>query len=158
VEQAKQQIRLRVREIVELAKSGVPPADFYDALLTRLVAALAAVGGAVWIIEEDGLDLVCQINFHKIGLHLGGDKFAQHARLLQRVLFGGGDAMLIEPHWWIGDTSGDCQPDRLPARPRNAEEPAADSWNRRNFPAALQRSACAERIPAVRTAGVLVGQ
>jgi len=45
VEQTKNQIRNLVREIAQLSRSDMSPAEFYDAFLTRVVAALAA--GAV---------------------------------------------------------------------------------------------------------------
>ncbi len=62
VEQTKQQIRGLVREIAQLTKSELAPLEFYDALLNRVVAALAAVGGAVWTLVDGRLELQYQIN------------------------------------------------------------------------------------------------
>ncbi len=54
VEQTKQQIRNLVREIAQITKSDVAPSEFYNAVLNRIVSALAAVGGAVWTVSETG--------------------------------------------------------------------------------------------------------
>ena len=52
VEQTKQQIRNLVREIAQISKSEFAAVEFYDAVLNRIVTALAAVGGAVWTVSE----------------------------------------------------------------------------------------------------------
>ena len=44
VEQTKQQIRNLVREIAQISKSNISPQEFYDAVLNRVVTALAAIG------------------------------------------------------------------------------------------------------------------
>ena len=54
VEQTKQQIRNLVREIAQISKSEIAPVEFYDAVLSRIVTALAAVGGAIWTVAESG--------------------------------------------------------------------------------------------------------
>ena len=54
VEQTKQQIRSLVGEIAQLSKESVAPEEFYDKFLTRVVSATAAVGGAVWTINDAG--------------------------------------------------------------------------------------------------------
>ena len=69
VEQTKQQIRNLVREIAQIAKSDIAPLEFYDAVLNRIVTALAAVGGAVWTVTETGqLSLEYQINLRQTRL------------------------------------------------------------------------------------------
>ena len=54
VEQTKQQIRNLVREIAQISRTDISPVDYYDALLTRVVSALAAVGGAIWTVGDGG--------------------------------------------------------------------------------------------------------
>jgi multidrug efflux pump subunit AcrA (membrane-fusion protein) len=98
IEQTKQQIRSLVGEIAQLSRSEIAPAQFYGEFLTRVVSALAAAGGAVWTLNEEGrLGLQYQINLQETGL--AGDEAGQmqHARLLYRVLRGGEPAM-VPPH------------------------------------------------------------
>ena len=63
VEETKQQIRGLVNEIAALAKSGATAEEFYPEFLQRIVTALAAAGGAVWLLDDDRqLKLQYQIN------------------------------------------------------------------------------------------------
>jgi hypothetical protein len=43
-----------VHEIADLSRSEIAPAEFYDAMLNKVVAALAAPGGAVWTLSDTG--------------------------------------------------------------------------------------------------------
>jgi multidrug efflux pump subunit AcrA (membrane-fusion protein) len=109
VEQTKQQIRHLVREIAQLSKSHVAPQQYYDALLNRIVSALAAPGGAVWVLEKGRLDLQYQINLRQTGLADNPQHQQRHGRLLQRVIQSGEGAM-IAPHSGAGDDSEAANP------------------------------------------------
>ena len=86
---AKREIQGLVHEISELSRSEVSPADFYDAMLNKVVAALAAPGGAVWTLNEGGgLQLAYQINLQQTGLIDNQVGQQQHGRLLHQVLTG----------------------------------------------------------------------
>ena len=52
IEQTKQQIRSLVSEIAQLSKEDISPEEFYGQFLTRVVSALAAIGGAVWTTDS----------------------------------------------------------------------------------------------------------
>lgn len=105
VEQTKQQIRNLVREISQLSKSELSPVEFYDQMLNRVVSALAAVGGAVWMIGESGsLELQYQINIRETRLADSQDDQLRHGRLLRRVMTSG-EGMLAQPH--SGTLEGD---------------------------------------------------
>ncbi len=54
VEQTKRQIRNLVNEISEISKTDISAAEYYPAVLQRIVSALAAVGGAIWLVDTDG--------------------------------------------------------------------------------------------------------
>ncbi len=98
VEQTKQQIRNLVREIAQIAKSDVSPQEFYDAVLNRVVSALAAVGGAVWTVTETGqLSLEYQINLRETRLADSEDDQVKHGRLLRKVITSG-EGLLMAPH------------------------------------------------------------
>jgi hypothetical protein len=103
VDQAKRQIQSLVDEIAQLAKQNVSPGQFYSEFLTRIISALAAVGGAVWAINDDGqLALQYQINLQQTNLGTDEDAQAHHGRLLYKV-FSGGEGILVPPHAGAGD-------------------------------------------------------
>ena len=67
VEQTKQQIRSLVGEIAQLSKSDVSAEEYYAAFMQRIVSALAAVGGAVWLVSEGHRpELAYQINLSEV--------------------------------------------------------------------------------------------
>ncbi len=97
IEQTKQQIRSLVGEISQLTKTEISPEEFYSEFLTRVVSALAAVGGVVWTANQDGqLALQYQINLQETRLREQEEAQAQHGRLLYKV-FSGGEGMLVPP-------------------------------------------------------------
>ena len=98
VEQTKQQIRNLVREIAQIAKSEVAPVEFYDAVLNRIVSALAAVGGAIWTVAESGqLVLEYHINLKETRLADSEEDQIRHGRLLRKVITSG-EGMLAAPN------------------------------------------------------------
>jgi len=83
LEQTKNQIRKLVAEIADLAESDVQPAEFYVEFLNRAVAAVAASGGAFWLLDgRGGLRLQYQVEFQQTGLMDGRVKTAPHDALL----------------------------------------------------------------------------
>ncbi len=108
VERAKREIQGLVHEISELSRSEeISPADFYDAMLNKVVSALAAPGGAVWTTSDaGGLQLAYQINLRQTGLIDNPIGQAQHGRLLHEVLRGS-EGALIAPHSGAGEATDD---------------------------------------------------
>ena len=87
VEQTKQQIRSLVREIAQLAQSDIDPNEFFEGFMGRVVSALAAEGGAVWMLDDSGrLELQYQINIQKTGLADSEEKQMRHGLLLKKTL------------------------------------------------------------------------
>src|SRR3979411_761758 len=86
VEQTKQQIRNLVHEIAQLSKSDLAPLEYYDALLNRVVSALAAVGGACGMPADGRLELEYQMNLRETRLAESQEDQRRHGRLLERVL------------------------------------------------------------------------
>ena len=83
LEQTKNQIRKLVAEIADLAESDIQPAEFYVEFLNRAVAAVAATGGAFWLMDgRGGLRLQYQVEFQQTGLMDGRVKTPPHDALL----------------------------------------------------------------------------
>jgi hypothetical protein len=73
-------------DVARLAGSDVPPADFYQQFLAKVVAGIEAPAGAVWLRTPQGfLQLQCQINLENVGLdkHKGGRQ--SHNELLRQA-------------------------------------------------------------------------
>jgi len=97
LEQTKNQIRKLVAEIADLAESDIQPAEFYVEFLNRSVAAVAATGGAFWLMDgRGGLRLQYQVEFGVTGLMDGRVKTAPHDALLGAMLQAS-EAQIIPP-------------------------------------------------------------
>jgi len=89
VDQTRQQIRGLVQEIEGLARTEVSAEEYYEGFLHRVVAALAAIGGAVWTLDDEGrLALSAQINLAETRLHENQEEQQRHGKLLRKILTG----------------------------------------------------------------------
>src|SRR5437870_790106 len=103
IEKTKQQIRGLVGEIAQLAKSDLGPEEFYSAFLQRVVQALAAVGGAVWVLGEGKKpELSYQINISEMLLDKDSDEAGKHFKLLDYVV-ASNSGQLVPPHSSFAD-------------------------------------------------------
>ena len=103
IEQTKQQIRSLVNEIAQLSKSDLSPEEFYGEFLPRVVSALAAIGGAIWTVEDQGrLTLQYQINLQQTKLRESEEAQMQHGRLLHKTM-SAGEPVLVPPHSGAGE-------------------------------------------------------
>lgn len=96
IESARREIQTLAREIADLARAGLEPVQFYEALLSRLVSALGAIGGAVWVYGPTSqLELAFQINLpqRELAAELPG---LQHTQLLHETA-ARGEATLVPP-------------------------------------------------------------
>ena len=113
VDQTRQQIRGLVREIEGLARAEVSPEEFYEGFLHRVVAALAAVGGAVWTLDDDGrLNLSSQVNLAETRLHESQEDQQKHGKLLRKVL-SSGEGSIIQPRFASPDDDASNPTDTL---------------------------------------------
>ncbi len=103
VQETRNQIRVIVQEITQLAQSDVDEDAFYAEFLQRVVSALASEGAAIWTLGDDGLDLRYQINFPRARLHDDKQSAQRHYLLLQQLL-ADGQAALIPPQSGSNDT------------------------------------------------------
>ena len=98
IEETKQQILMLVHEIEQFAKSDISPEEFYAEFLPRVLSALAAAAGAVWMADDRGrLALEYHKNLRQALLGESEENQAFHGRLVQRVL-AAGEAALVSPH------------------------------------------------------------
>lgn len=75
------------REIEQLSGQELPPQQFFQEFLTRVVAAIGARAGAVWLVDESGrLGLAAQVNLEQTGLGERPGAMALNERLLVEVL------------------------------------------------------------------------
>ena len=87
IEKTKQQIRGLVGEIAQLSKSDMPAEEFYAAFLQRVVQALAAVGGAMWILGEGRKPQIgYQINLSEKLLDADSEEASKHYKLLDYIV------------------------------------------------------------------------
>ena len=112
VEETKAHIRGLVNEIAQLAKSGATPDEFYSGLLTRIITALAAAGGAIWLLDENGkLRLQYQVNAEQNLLNQENEDGVKHHRLIERVARSG-QSILVPPFSGTTDGEGESNPTR----------------------------------------------
>ena len=113
VENTKRHIRTLVNEITELSKSDAKAAEYYPAVLQRIISALAASGGAVWLVDDEGsMRLAHQIQMDPSLMQANNPDAMLHGRLLTR-LYSQGRAELIPPMSGSGEESGEGNPTRF---------------------------------------------
>lgn len=112
IEKTKQQIRGLVGEIAQLAKSEMQPDEFYSAFLQRVVQALAAKGGAIWVLGEGKRpELAYQIDISPTLLDKESDEAGKHFKLLDYIIHTGA-GQLIPPMSGAGDERMGSNPTR----------------------------------------------
>lgn len=110
VEQTKQQIRKLVAEIAQLSRQDLATGDFFRHFLTRVVDALAAPGGVVWMANDAGaLELVYEINVRETRLLESEQAMQRHGQLLQNAMRAG-EGVLAPPHSGDGEEGGAGNP------------------------------------------------
>ena len=91
------QIDETFEEVARLSGMNLPPTEFYQQFLAKVLAGIEAPAGAVWLRTPQGfLQLQCQTNLDKIGLdvHKGA---RQHHNELLRYAFQNKKELLVEP-------------------------------------------------------------
>ncbi|MFY7905698.1 MAG: hypothetical protein ACOVO0_06120, partial [Burkholderiaceae bacterium] len=74
------------REIEQLSGQELPPPQYFAEFLARVVAAIGAKAGGVWLVDESGRPaLVAQINLEQTGLAERPGAMSINERLLLDV-------------------------------------------------------------------------
>ncbi len=90
IEQARRQITRLAEEIAHLSEMELAPAEYYGEFLQRLLQALAAPAGAVWLRTPQGnLQLQYQINMRQVGLDRSDNGRQMHDELLRQAAMKG---------------------------------------------------------------------
>lgn len=111
-QQTKDRIRSLVQEIAGLSKQDLEADVYYAQVIQRVVAALAALGGAVWVAGEGGrAKLAYQINVPEKLLDRDSDEGVRHYGLLDQSLRGG-QPQLVPPLSGDGSEKGPGNPTR----------------------------------------------
>lgn len=122
IQETKNEIRILVQEIAQLAQREIPPEEFYAGFLGRIVSAMAAVGGAVWTSGENGLSLAYQVNLAGAELDDTPAGRQQHSRLLKKVLSATG-SLIVSPRAGGGEEAeGNPSPHLLVLAPLRVEQ------------------------------------
>lgn len=84
LEQTRKQINRLVEEIARLSETDLAPPDYYGEFLQRVLTAVAAPAGAVWVRTPQGhLQLQYQVNLRQVGLDRSETDRQAHDELLR---------------------------------------------------------------------------
>ncbi len=104
VEQTRREIRAIAAEIGELARSDATQAEFFDQFLPRIISALGALGGAVWMLDESGrFALQYQVNLAAAKLD-DKSRASRHTLLLLKTI-ADGESIATPPQSGAADDS-----------------------------------------------------
>ena len=102
IERARNQIRALVAEIEQLARGDLAEADFFRGLLERVLMAMEAVAGLVWLVGEGGrVEPVCHAGVEHTGIAATPETQAAHGALVQSLIQSP-TSLLVPPHSELG--------------------------------------------------------
>jgi hypothetical protein len=102
IEQARRQIARLAEEIAHLSDQDLDSATYHQEFLQRLLMAIAAPAGAVWLRTPQGnLQLQCHVNMQQVGLDRTEKSRQTHDELLRQAM-SRGQAGMFAPHSGFG--------------------------------------------------------
>ena len=106
VEEARRHLGLLFNEIAQLSEQDLAPPDYYAEFLKRVLMALGAPAGAVWVRTPQGhLQLQYQINLRQVNLDQEGKGRESHDELLRQA-FTQGRPVYVPPQSSMGTPAG----------------------------------------------------
>jgi multidrug resistance efflux pump len=144
IEQTKQQIRGLVSEIAQLSKSELAAEEYYAAFLQRIISALAAKGGAIWIVRDGRrLELAYHIQMSEQLLAPESEDANKHFTLVSQVA-GAGEPALVPPHSAAADERAGGNPSEFllvlaPLKSSNQVEGVVEIFQRPDAQPVTQR-------------------
>ncbi len=104
LEQTRKQINRLVEEIARLSEMDLAPTDYYGEFLQRVLQAVAAPAGAVWVRTPQGhLQLQYQVGVQQVGLDRSDTDRQTHDELL-RLTAQTARPQMVPPHSGTGPT------------------------------------------------------
>lgn len=142
VREFRDEIESVVQEMARLAESAVPPAEFFQAFLTRVVSVLGSASGAVWMVRSSGeLEAVCQMERTANGLQPGKEQ-RHHAALLSKAMAGGRTLVIPPRSGSVSEEMGNPSDHLLLVAPlRLQQQPVGviEVWQRADATLPMQR-------------------
>jgi hypothetical protein len=117
----RQRYTRRIEEAFEaaakLAGSHIPPSEFYEQLLSRVITAIEAPAGAVWLRTPQGfLQLACQLHLERVGLdEKRGGRQCHNELLRQAFQTQPPRPVLLEPNGRLVPPGNETSPTSTPA-------------------------------------------
>ncbi len=106
VYRAREQIRALVDEIAGLARSDIGETAFYSAMLDRILQAMEAVAGLVWIVGEGGrVEPICHSGLEATGIGASKEVEQGHLKLVQALL-GSPSGLIVPPGGGLKGANG----------------------------------------------------
>jgi len=106
MQKASRKIDEAFEEVARLAGSDLPPAEFFQEFLNKIIGGIDSPAGAVWLRTPQGfLQLQCQTNIESVGLDRHKNGRQSHNELLRQA-FQMGRPMLLEPYGTSGILEG----------------------------------------------------
>ncbi|MCS6852258.1 MAG: HlyD family efflux transporter periplasmic adaptor subunit [Gemmataceae bacterium] len=103
LEQARRQVNRLIEEVARLSELDLSPANYYCEFLERVLTAIAAPAGAVWLRNPQGhLQLQYQVNIRQVGIDKDDACRQVHSELLRHAS-NTARPMLVPPHSGAGD-------------------------------------------------------
>jgi hypothetical protein len=98
LERARQQVNRLIEEVARLSESDLPPTNYYGEFLERVLQAIAAPAGIVWVRNPQGhLQVQYQINARQVGVDATDEARLSHGELLRQASQLA-RPMLLRPH------------------------------------------------------------
>ena len=99
-------IDLAFEEVARLSGADMPPSDFFQDFLKRVIEGIDAAAGAIWLKNPQGfLQLQCQVNIDGVGLDNHKNGRQSHNELLRQA-FQTAKPILLEPFGSTGILEG----------------------------------------------------
>jgi len=113
IERARGQIRALVAEIEQLGRGDLAEAEFFRGLLERVLMAMEAVAGLVWLVGEGGrVEPICHAGIERTGITGSEESQAAHGALVQTL---------------VGTTTGVLVPPRAEVTGADGQKPATNA-------------------------------
>ena len=84
-----QRVQIFAKEMEQLASSGLPPQQFFSQFLDKLVTAVSAQAGAVWLLDDGRFQLSCDVRLLSTGIQESVVTRSFHQLLLSEVASNG---------------------------------------------------------------------